>query len=95
MKEGCNTFEKQRLKHAKPKRGARKNNDINLTDEMKTWKSDTYGRVKSSKAGYVNHQKAHSHVQRQSRYTPLLPSQPENTSCVVCNKVCKIAPGRK
>ena len=36
----------------------------------------------------------HIHVQIQSRYTPLLPSQPENT-CVICNKLCMTAPGLK
>ena len=95
VKEGCNMFEKQRLKHAKLKRAARKGNNINLTGELKTWNCETCGRVLLSKAGYVNHLKAHTHVQTQSRYTSLLPPKPDSTTCVVCNKVCKTAPGLK
>jgi hypothetical protein len=95
VKEGCNTFEKQRLRHAKVKRDARKGIVINLPDEMKSWMCETCGRVLLSKAGYVNHQKAHTHAQCQSEYTPLLPPQPGNTSCVVCSKVCKTTSGLK
>ena len=44
VKEGRNTFEKQRLKHAKVKRDARKGIVVNLPDEMKSWKCETCGR---------------------------------------------------
>ena len=62
VKEGCNTFQKQRLKHADFNRAVRKGNAINLPDEMNSWMCKTCGRVLLSKAGYVNHQKAHTHT---------------------------------
>ena len=45
--------------------------------------------------GRIRQSPENTQVQRQSRYKPLLPPQPENTSCVICSKVCKTASGQK
>ena len=88
VKEGCNTFEKQRLKHADLNRAVRKGNAINLPDEMNSWMCKACRRVLLSKAGYVNYQKkAHTHVQTQSKYKLVLPQKPDSTTCVDCKKV--------
>ena len=94
IRKGCNTFESERLKHAQLKRDLRKGSNTVLSAGTQSWKCDVCERVLLSKAGYVNHTKAHDSNIKQSSYTNL-PPRPTNNTCVVCNKICKSAPGLK
>ena len=94
MKEGCGSFEKERLKHAEIKRDVRKGKEIDLLGEMNTWRCETCSRVLLSKAGYINHIKVHEKEQKRSTYAHL-PPKPQEKTCVICSKVCKSSSGLK
>ena len=95
VKKGCNTFEQERIKRAKVKRALRKGDTLDLPPNTKIWKCQTCERVLLSKAAYVNHTKSHARTQQQAANVAVLPPRPQDTTCVVCDKVCKTVPGLK
>ena len=95
IRDGCRTFEDERLKHAQLKRDARKGGStVSESDNLPSWKCGVCQRVLLSKAGYVNHIKSHDNNSKQSSYTSL-PARPPNNTCVICNKSCKSTSGLK
>ena len=94
MKEGCDLFEKERVKDAALRRKLRKGDD-SVPENVKIWKCEICGRVLLSKAGYVNHVKSHSGSQNQAAYENIISSRPPENICAVCNKVCKSVSGLK
>ena len=91
VKDGCKSLEYNRIEHAKLKRELRKGCADNVPPDSMRWTCETCERVLLSKAGYVNHLKAHQN-------TPIhrhVLAQPGITTCVICNKVCKSTAGLK
>ena len=95
IKKDCNSFEKERLKHVRVKRGLRKGTNPNLSDSTRTWQCNVCERVLLSKAGYANHLKSPNISQKQSDCINLLPSPSTETTCVICSKVFNSVSGLK
>ena len=88
------SLELKRLDYAELKRNLRKRTIRGVPGDVNSWKCETCGRALLSKAGYVNHVK--SHVSSQAHVIHgSLPSRPQGHICLMCNKVCKSAPGLK
>ena len=95
IEKGCDSFEKEKLKHVRVKRGLREGTNPNLPDSTTTWQYNVCGRGLLLQAGYANHLKSKNNLQKQSDCTDLLPSPPPESTCVICGKVCKSVSGLK
>ena len=62
VKDGCKSLEYNRIEHAKLKRELRKGCADNVPPDSMRWTCETCERVLLSKAGYVNHLKAHQNT---------------------------------
>ena len=62
--------------------------------DVNSWECETCGRALLSKAGYLNHFKSHASSLPRVIHASL-PPRPQVHICLMCNKVCKSAPGLK
>ena len=60
-----------------------------------SWKFDMFNYTLLSKVRYVSHIKLYNDLQMQAAYSKALPPFSENTTCVLCGKVCWEIPGLK
>ena len=94
IKEGCSIFEDKRIKYAQIKRDLRKRCHPDLPADKQPWKCGMRDWVLLSKAGYVNYLKVHDNNPKTAKRDNLTPHL-GNTTCVFCNKICKLSAGLK
>ena len=94
VKAGCNSLDLKRLEHAEFKRNLRKRPIRGVPGDVNSWECETYDRALFSKAGYVKQFKSHASFQPRVIHASL-PPRPQGHICLMCNKVCKSAPGLK
>ena len=88
VRGGCNLLESNRLGRTRLKRELRKGWVDNIPTDSASWTCETCetcGRVLLSKSGYMNHIKA----PQNEPISTYAPPRPGDTTCVICNKVCK------